>query len=280
MKSIRFLLAASLAFFLPSVCLIAQNDDFSALMSVGIDKKIASGLSAEFVAEYPIRQDQKQWSLSGNLSYRLYRNKAKTFDIKADAGLKFSRIYKPEEKIMKDSVFSWDENLGRDVFRGQTFNVNDSYDYSRFKAFASVSLSYELGRFKFALRERYQFTWNDSVSIVSHRWRYDKSSGQISERPDKAETKWKATDNRRHVLRSRLQIGYDIPKCKVDPYASAELFNDLKNGFCIQKTRFTAGVECKIRKVHVLKLYYYYQHEPDDEEPGGHVAGLSYCYNF
>lgn len=280
MKSIRFLLAASLAFFLPSVCLIAQNDDFSALMSVGIDKKIASGLSAEFVAEYPIRQDQKQWSLSGNLSYRLYRNKAKTFDIKADAGLKFSRIYKPEEKIMKDSVFSWDENLGQDVFRGQTFNVNDSYDYSRFKAFASVSLSYELGRFKFALRERYQFTWNDSVSIVSHRWRYDKSSGQISERPDKAETKWKATDNRRHVLRSRLQIGYDIPKCKVDPYASAELFNDLKNGFCIQKTRFTAGVECKIRKVHVLKLYYYYQHEPDDEEPGGHVAGLSYCYNF
>lgn len=280
MKSIRFLLAASLAFFLPSVCLIAQNDDFSALMSVGIDKKIASGLSAEFEAEYPIRQDQKQWSLSGNLSYRLYRNKAKTFDIKADAGLKFSRIYKPEEKIMKDSVFSWDENLGQDVFRGQTFNVNDSYDYSRFKAFASVSLSYELGRFKFALRERYQFTWNDSVSIVSHRWRYDKSSGQISERPDKAETKWKATDNRRHVLRSRLQIGYDIPKCKVDPYASAELFNDLKNGFCIQKTRFTAGVECKIRKVHVLKLYYYYQHEPDDEEPGGHVAGLSYCYNF
>lgn len=280
MKSIRFLLAASLAFFLPSVCLIAQNDDFSALMSVGIDKKIASGLSAEFGAEYPIRQDQKQWSLSGNLSYRLYRNKAKTFDIKADAGLKFSRIYKPEEKIMKDSVFSWDENLGQDVFRGQTFNVNDSYDYSRFKAFASVSLSYELGRFKFALRERYQFTWNDSVSIVSHRWRYDKSSGQISERPDKAETKWKATDNRRHVLRSRLQIGYDIPKCKVDPYASAELFNDLKNGFCIQKTRFTAGVECKIRKVHVLKLYYYYQHEPDDEEPGGHVAGLSYCYNF
>ena len=280
MKSIRFLLAASLAFFLPSVCLIAQNDDFSALMSVGIDKKIASGLSAEFEAEYPIRQDQKQWSLSGNLSYRLYRNKAKTFDVKADAGLKFSRIYKPEEKIMKDSVFSWDENLGQDVFRGQTFNVNDSYDYSRFKAFASVSLSYELGRFKFALRERYQFTWNDSVSIVSHRWRYDKSSGQISERPDKAETKWKATDNRRHVLRSRLQIGYDIPKCKVDPYASAELFNDLKNGFCIQKTRFTAGVECKIRKVHVLKLYYYYQHEPDDEEPGGHVAGLSYCYNF
>ena len=280
MKSIRFLLVASLAFFLPSVCLIAQNDDFSALMSVGIDKKIASGLSAEFVAEYPIRQDQKQWSLSGNLSYRLYRNKAKTFDIKADAGLKFSRIYKPEEKIMKDSVFSWDENLGQDVFRGQTFNVNDSYDYSRFKAFASVSLSYELGRFKFALRERYQFTWNDSVSIVSHRWRYDKSSRQISERPDKAETKWKATDNRRHVLRSRLQIGYDIPKCKVDPYASAELFNDLKNGFCIQKTRFTAGVECKIRKVHVLKLYYYYQHEPDDEEPGGHVAGLSYCYNF
>lgn len=280
MKSIRFLLAASLAFFLPSVCLIAQNDDFSALMSVGIDKKIASGLSAEFEAEYPIRQDQKQWSLSGNLSYRLYRNKAKTFDVKADAGLKFSRIYKPEEKIMKDSVFSWDENLGQDVFRGQTFNVNDSYDYSRFKAFASVSLSYELGRFKFALRERYQFTWNDSVSIVCHKWRYDKSSGQISERPDKAETKWKATDNRRHVLRSRLQIGYDIPKCKVDPYASAELFNDLKNGFCIQKTRFTAGVECKIRKVHVLKLYYYYQHEPDDEEPGGHVAGLSYCYNF
>lgn len=280
MKSIRFLLAASLAFFLPSVYLVAQNDDFSALLSVGIDKKIASGLSAEFEAEYPIRQDQKQWSLSGNLSYRLYRNKAKTFDIKADAGLKFSRIYKPEEKIMKDSVFSWDENLGQDVFRGQTFNVNDSYDYSRFKAFASVSLSYELGRFKFALRERYQFTWNDSVSIVSHRWRYDKSSGQISERPDKAETKWKATDNRRHVLRSRLQIGYDIPKCKVDPYASAELFNDLKNGFCIQKTRFTAGVECKIRKVHVLKLYYYYQHEPDDEEPGGHVAGLSYCYNF
>lgn len=280
MKSVRFLFAVSLALLLPSVCLVAQNDDFSALMSVGIDKKIVSGMSAELEAEYPVRQDQKQWSLSGSLSYRLYRNKAKTFDVKADAGLKYSKIYKPEEKVMKDSVFSWDENMGQDVFRGQTFNVSDAYDYSRFRAFVSVSASCELGRFKLSLRERYQFTWNDSVSIISHKWRYDKQSGQIVERPDKAETKWKATDNRRHVLRTRLQLSYDIPKCKVDPYASAELFNDLKDGFSIQKTRLTAGLEYKIKKVHVLKLFYYYQHEPDDEEPSGHVAGLSYCYNF
>lgn len=280
MQSGRLFLAVAAALVLRPVSMIAQDDDFSALLSVGMDRKIARGLTAEFEAEYPLRSDQQQWSLSGNLSYRLYRNKAKTFDVKADAGLKYSRIYKPEEKVMKDSVFSWDESLEEDIFRGQTFNVSDAYRYSRFKAFATVSASYELGRFELSLRERYQFTWNDSVSTVSHKWRYDRSSGQIVERPDKAETKWKATDNRRHVLRSRLQLSYDIPKCKVDPYASVELFNNLHDGFSLQKTRYTAGVECKIRKVHQLKLYYYYQHEPDDDEPGGHVAGVSYCYSF
>lgn len=263
--------------------LLAQGDDLGAWLSVGVDKRIAKGLSADIEAEYRLQDHLHQtdrWAVGASLSYRLYRNKAKTFDVKADAGAKLMRLYVPENMVMKDSVFVWDELLDNDVFKGQEYNTDDAYTVSKFRATASVSASVEAGRFKISLRERYQYTGNDSVAVTERKWRYSAKDGQVAERPDKADTEWKATNNRRHVLRSRLQLDYNIPNCKVDPYVSAELFNDLKDGLSLQKIRYLGGLEYKLNKVHQFKFYYAYQHNSDDDEPGGHIVGLSYGYSF
>ncbi len=276
-------LVVSALAMLISAPLLAQGDDFGAWLSVGVDKKVAKGLSAGIEAEYRMQDHLRQtdrWAVGASLSYRLYRNKAKTFDVKADAGARLMRLYVPESMVMKDSIFVWDEVLDDDVLKGQEYNLDDAYTVSKFRATASVSASVEAGRFKISLRERYQYTGNDSVSVTERKWRYSSKDGLVAERPDKADTEWKATNNRRHVFRSRLQVDYNIPNCKVDPYVSVELFNDLKDGFSLQKVRYLGGLEYKLNKVHEFKLYYAYQHNSDDDEPGGHIAGLSYCYNF
>ena len=143
---------------------------------------------------------------------------------------------------------------------------------------ASVSASCKVSRFKFSLRERYQFTVNDSVCVDEYKWRYDKDRNDIVLK--KVEKEWKATNNRRHVLRSRLQASYDIRHSPIDPYASFETYNDLKDGFTLEKMRYLFALDYEPVKHHGLKLYYIYQNQADDDEPGGHVISLGYTFDF
>ena len=89
-----------------------------------------------------------------------------------------------------------------------------------------------------------------------------------------------AKEKSKHMLRSRLQVSYDIPSCKFDPTASVELFND-DDG--IAKMRYQLGVDYKIQKKHVLSLTYRYQHvnsNDDDNEVDCHLIGFGYKYKF
>ena len=283
MRARRFFLILTAALLPAAYCAAQTTDDVGAWLSAGLEKKIAKGLSTGFEAEYRLQDRMRSTdriSAGASISYRLYRNKAKTFSLKAELGAKYMRVYVPESVTMKDSVFVWDDVTETDIFKGREYNVDESYAVNKFRATASVLASVDAGRWKFSLRERYQYTGNDSVSITEHKWRYSVSEDAIVERPDKAETEWKARNNRRHVLRSRLQATYDIPGCKLEPYASAELYNNLKEGMSLQKTRYMVGVGYTLRKSNEFKLYYAYQNEADDDEPAGHIIGLSYCYSF
>lgn len=74
------------------------------------------------------------------------------------------------------------------------------------------TLSTRVQRLKVSLRERFQHTFD--------------SSGD--------EFRW----------RSRVKLAYDIPKCKIEPYASVEMYNGLNRGerFDVQRMRYRGGV--------------------------------------
>ena len=81
------------------------------------------------------------------------------------------------------------------------------------------------------------------------------------------------------MLRSRLQVSYDFPHWKFDPFANVEFFN----GKTLEKTRIQAGVEYKYQKKHIFTLTYRYQNvnaEDDDLETNRHLIGIGYKYKF
>ena len=82
------------------------------------------------------------------------------------------------------------------------------------------------------------------------------------------------------MLRSRLQVSYDKPKSKCEPFANIEMCND-NDG--ISKMRYQLGTDYKIKKQHVLSLTYRYQtvnSNDDDGEGNIHMIGLGYKYKF
>lgn len=263
---------------IPCMCCLAQENEFGTWFSAGIEKKLAKGLSAEVEAEYRLSDFNRtdRWSLGASLSYRLYRNEKKTFDVRADAGAKYMKVYYPESiNYRGDTITVWRDD---EECKVREYNRNDSYNVDKIRAFASVSASYKVARFKFSLRERYQFTGNDSVCVEEYKWRYDRREGDIVLKD--VEEEWKATNNRRHVLRSRFQASYDIRNFPVGPYASVEVYNNLKDGFSLEKTRYLFGLDFELGKQHGLKLYYMYQNHSDDDEPAGHCVGLGYAFEF
>ena len=82
----------------------------------------------------------------------------------------------------------------------------------RYRYHADGTLSAKWMRMKFALRERFQHTWN--------------------------------REEKEFRLRSRLKISYDIRHCKAEPYASVEMYNGLGRGegFGVARMRYRAGV--------------------------------------
>lgn len=121
-----------------------------------------------------------------------------------------------------------------------------------------VTGSYKWNRLNISLREKYQHTYRNGVSSTSTR------------------------ANPKDMLRSRLQLSYNIPKCKFNPYASVELYHTLNdpqsNG--LDKTRYTLGTEYKLNKKSAFEVFYRYQDEADDDETNGHVLGVGYKLKF
>ena len=82
----------------------------------------------------------------------------------------------------------------------------------------------------------------------------------------------------RNVLRSRLQVDYNIRHCPVTPYVSAEL----TNAWNIQKVRYAVGADWKITKQHIVGLGYKFQrvYKDGEDEPNLHVISLGYKFRF
>ena len=224
----------------------AQHNDFGVWTTVGAEKDFGKKWSVGVEGEFRTRNNSKtadRWSFGVDGSYKIVDG------LKLSAG--YTLLYdNNEEKITyhEDGTYN---------------NWRPSYWGLRHRFNVSLTGSLDVGRFKMSLRERWQFTYRPEKTTE----RYD------------FDNEWWEDDNvkskRHHVLRSRLKVEYDIPKCKIEPYASAEFYNS----WSLEKSRYTVGAEWKITEMHRVGLYYLYQdvnNDKDDDEPDEHILGLSY----
>lgn len=226
----------------------AQSNDFGMWYELGVEKKLSSKWNVNAEAELRTRNNTRtleRWSAGLNAEYKINKR------LKASAG--YIALFENSKEEM-----DWKKD-------GITPNKwTPSYWGVRHRFNVSVTGNVDWGRLNISLRERYQFTYRPTAT--GKKYDFDVEEWQDIKAKGK------------HVLRSRLQLNYDIPHWKFDPFVNVELFN----GWAIQKIRHQAGVEYKYRKKHTFSLTYRFQNvfSDDDLESNSHLIGLSYKYKF
>lgn len=256
--------------------------------NVGVEKKIAKGFDAGVDAKYYQTDNFRntdRWSIGLSLDKRLYRNKEKTFNVKAGLGYKYMNVYHDwSTKYKGDKTLNVEDGLDPNYYikNHHSFNYSDSYIDKRHRLTALLQASYEIGRLKVTVRETYQFTHTDSAKFTKDKYRYE-----LVDPIDDSKNwtiEYKVLDSKaasdKGVIRSKINMDYDIPHWKYDPFVSYEIFNGIDKGFEIEKSRITAGVEFSFNKMHNFEVAYMWQNQHDDDEPAGSFICLSYKLEF
>ena len=234
---------------------MAQGDDFGMWYSIGAEKSF-----------------NKKWSLDGGIEFR-NRNDLQTADRwKVGVGTTYKIVKGLKASVGYDFLSS--NNQEKITFHndGTVNKWTPSYWSARHRFGASISGSKNFGRVGVQLRERWQYTYRPEVSGKKYDLdEFNPTTGTWNSDPEAVKEKGK------NVLRSRLQVSYDFSKVKLSPFVSVELFN----AWNIEKVRYNAGLEYKLKKKHVFELSYRYQRVTDDEdEENCHLIGLGYTYKL
>ena len=282
-----FIITILLTFALP----IMTQGTWGLRSSIGVEKKIAKGFDIGLEAKYHQTdnfQNTDRWSIGTTLNKRLYRNQAKTFNVKAGLGYKYMNVYNNWSTKYKDKAEGVDDGLlpAYYIQNNYDFNYYDSYVDTRHRVTASLQVAAEFGRFKVSWRESYQFTHTDSVSGCVQKYRNSNDADKMAAKGyNSVGTNYyklvqgkSASD--KSVLRSKISLDYDIPKWKYDPFISYEMFNGIDNGFQIQKSRITAGIEFSFNKKHNFELAYLWQNQHDEDEPAGSFICIGYTFEL
>jgi hypothetical protein len=206
--------------------------------------RLARGLNVYAEGEYRTADGMdatERWAGSLGVDYRLIK------PLKIGAGYTYIHQRQAESYTRKGNVIS-------------------AYWQPKHRWHLDVTGSLRTGRLLWSLRERYQLTHRTAQSVA----KYDSDGSAKSDEQIEAQNK--------QVLRSRLQAEYLIGKSRFRPYASAEVYNALDEGFDYTKSRFTLGTEYKLNKQHELDVFYRYIHKDDSDEGAGHVIGVGYTF--
>ena len=207
-------------------------------------KKLSAGLETEFRSRNDFRTADRV-SIGGDVSYKVLSW------LKASAGYTLLIDNNREEITYQNDGVSYN-------------NWRPSYWGLRHRFNVSLTASRKIQRVEVSLRERWQYTYRPSKMIDN----FDFDEGDWEDHEVRGKGK--------NVLRSRLQLEWDIPKCKFDPFASVEFHTTRE----LEKTRFIMGVEHSLKKKHNFKLYYRGQVSGSSDEPNIHMLGLGYAYKF
>jgi hypothetical protein len=94
---------------------------------------------------------------------------------------------------------------------------------------------------------------------------------------------WHGFDNQAvHSIRSRIELKYDIPRSKIEPAFSYELFNSVdQHYFKPYQMWFTFEGSYNLKKYGSIKGFYRIERELNDEVPYiNYIIGLKYRFHF
>lgn len=148
-------------------------------------------------------------------------------------------------------------------------NIIPPYWIGRHRIFTSVTGKLKLGRFGLSLRERYQFTHRLGKWVPKY------ASDGVTTKDDE----W-INPKDKHTLRSRLECEYNIRKSKFTPFVSAELYDNLSDGFAVEKVRYTLGTEYKINRHNRVEIFYRFIHETETGTDNINVIGIGYTFKL
>lgn len=273
-KNIALLLACTLAIF--SFSTAHANDDEHGLwtsfdMSKKITKRFKVGTEFEFrTSDYLKEVERFSAGISGQ--YKL------TSWLKANAGYIFIAGYNPKSMSIKEDVEWIDFNTGEEGVE-TNYNIDHSYWEKRNRVYFALSGEYKIGRVELSLRERVQFTRTNSETIDEEKHRFN---GTLGEKPTKEiEHNREHKDSKKNtVLRSRLTAKWDVPKCKVNPFVSAELYTRLDYWKGFDKMRSRIGASYKINKDNAIEFYYLFEKAGEKGAPDTHAIGIGYSLDL
>lgn len=80
-------------------------------------------------------------------------------------------------------------------------------------------------------------------------------------------------------MRSCAKVAYDIPKCKLEPYASVEMYNGLNRTehFGVKRMRYRGGITLPLSERWEADLFYCRQWEQDKRK---NIVGVECAYSF
>ena len=245
-KQLAILLLLICATLIPTPSLA---DDAGLVLSAGASYKIKKGLNVDFETEFRSRNDFRtadRISFGPSINYKVLPW------LKASVGYELLIDNNRENLSYQDDGVTYN-------------NWRPSYWGLRHRLNVALTASYKIKRVEVSLRERWQYTYRPS---------------KVVDNIDFDNAEWEDHEVRgkgKNVLRSRLQLEWDIPKCKFDPFASVEFHTT----DVLEKTRFIVGVNHTIKKTHAFKLFYRYQRvRSGNDEPNIHMMGLGYTYKF
>ena len=143
------------------------------------------------------------------------------------------------------------------VFIANWQEVEEYYNL-RHRFFGQASTKYDLSRFTFGLRSRYQYTWLDE-SQKRHKW------------------------NPRCYWRNKLNVSYKVPKIALSPFVSGEIFyqTNYYKGNVIDAYRLEAGLKYDFDKRNSLEFAFRYDEDINIKAPTSKISvGLFYSYSF
>ncbi|MBR5841938.1 MAG: DUF2490 domain-containing protein [Bacteroidaceae bacterium] len=280
MKSIKRILGTG-CLVLAATTMVAQSD-FGVWTSIEGSTKLNKKLELSLEGEYRTQDMSSMTERASGAVNLSYKDKNFLPFLKADVGYTYMYMQymgDTEVKYLTDEDGDYELD-GEGNLIPKHMNVDAPYWTARHRATASLTGSFKLGRFKFSLRERYQYTYRMAAECDRERyyyygypfneWDMETPEFLVDEKEAKSD----------HKLRTRLQVSYNIKGCPLEPFAEVEIYNELDNAMALDKVRYTVGTDYKINKKNKLKVYYRFQDYAGIDEVSGHVLGLGYAFEF
>ena len=246
------------------------KDDFGLWTEAGIDKKLGKQFTLSAGMGFRTNNDMQnvdRWDISIGLDYKILP----CLKLGISYMYMYGRSYTEWKRNYKDDI--------EDYAHWRGYNATRPYWRSKNRLNVMATGYLKLGRFTFSLRERYQLTGYNHVWTIKEKYRFNDTE-------NKNDLEWRESEpdlkkaKSKNYLRSRLQIEYDIRKCKLTPFASFELTNNLEQAFRSEEYRIRVGGEYRLTKKHRVSLAYVFEDSQDNWVNNIHVIDIGYKFKF